>query len=192
MKSARPYTQRARAAATEATRARILDAAREAFMTEWYEDVTVPAIARAAGVSAQTVVNHFGGKAELLVAATAAVSSAIEARRDAAAPGDVRGAIDALVDDYEITGDPTIRMLASELRLPALRAQLEVGRAGHRAWIRRTLSPDPALLVPLLVATDVYAWHLLRRDHGLSRDETADAIFSLVSTVLRSPHPPQE
>jgi len=184
MKTTRPYRQRARAAATEATRARVLDAAKQAFLDAWYEDVTVQAVARDAGVSPQTVLNHFGGKEALFAAAMRALSAEIQARREAATPGDVRGAVEVLVDDYELTGDATIRMLASEPRFPALAPGLAEGRAWHRAWVRRTFLPAPALVPPLVVATDVYAWKLLRRDQGLARDATADAVFALVSSLL--------
>ena len=36
----------------------------------------------------------------------------------------------------------------------------------------------------LVVATDVYAWKLLRRDRGLSRQDTENRISSLVRAVL--------
>ncbi|HEX6945197.1 MAG TPA: helix-turn-helix domain-containing protein, partial [Casimicrobiaceae bacterium] len=57
---------KARAEAAAATRARILDVAIEQFLERWYDEVTLAGIARAAGVSQQTVVNHFGGKEALL------------------------------------------------------------------------------------------------------------------------------
>lgn len=192
MKGTRPYTQRARAAATQATRARILDAAKRAFLEDWYEDITLQSIARAAGVSHQTVLNHFGGKDALFTAATAALSADIVARRDGVAPGDVRGAIEALIADYEVTGDATIRALASELRLPSLEPQLDAGRAAHRAWVQRVLAPAPEHLPALIVATDVYAWKLLRRDQGLPVSATVAAILALVSPLVPSPPAPEE
>ena len=190
----RPYTQRARAAATEATRARIVAAAKDAFMRHRYEDVTIGSVAQAAGVSPQTVMNHFGGKDALFAAAVAELSAELQARRDSATPGDVRGAVEALVDDYEITGDATVRALASEMRLRTLEPHLAQGRSWHRDWVRRMLAPPPHLIPPLVVATDVYAWKLLRRDQGLSRDATADAIFALVASLVSSPclPPPKE
>jgi hypothetical protein len=42
----------------------------------------------------------------------------------------------------------------------------------------------PAIVDELVVATDVYAWKLLRRDRGLSRDETAAAIRRIVDALL--------
>jgi len=51
-----------RAAAMEVTRERVLEAAADSFTAQWYDDVTMRAIADAAGVALQTVVNHFGTK----------------------------------------------------------------------------------------------------------------------------------
>ena len=47
----RTYKMDARRAAAEATRDRILDVARQAFLDSWYDEVTIGGIAKAAGVS---------------------------------------------------------------------------------------------------------------------------------------------
>lgn len=185
MNVVRPYRMQARAAATEATRARILAAARDHFMRRWYDEVTLQDVARGAGVSVQTVLNHFGGKEQLLVALGDHVSEEIRGRR-AVVPGDVRAAVEALVDDYELTGDPTIRMLALEERVEGLSRLLDVGRRSHRDWVASTLGGGDHL-PELVVATDVYTWKLLRRDMRLSRDATAAAMRRLVDGVLTAP-----
>ena len=118
----KPYSMELRAAAAEATRERILTAAAEAFLEGWYDDVTIAAIAERAGVSGQTVINHFGSKEELATTAYEHVSKEITLRRSEPEPGDVLGALDVLVDDYEITGDAVIRMLALEEKVPMLGA----------------------------------------------------------------------
>ena len=64
-----PYRQTARAAAAAATRERILEVATEHFLARYYDDVTLAAIAKEAGVSQQTVINHFASKEGLLEAA---------------------------------------------------------------------------------------------------------------------------
>jgi AcrR family transcriptional regulator len=183
MKTTRPYRQTARAAAREETRTRILDAASAAVLTRWYDEVTLAAIAADAGVSQQTVINHFGTKDDLLGAAFERLSAELEARRFEPAAGDLPRLVEALVDDYELTGDPTIRALALEGRVPALAPHLAEGRAGHRRWCEEKLGASGDL-VPLVVAvTDVYTWKLLRRDQGLSRDETARAVLALVTAL---------
>ncbi|RVU48555.1 TetR/AcrR family transcriptional regulator [Lujinxingia sediminis] len=52
----------------KATREAILEAARQCFEVEGYEKASVRDIARAAGVSAGSVIHHFGSKRELLYA----------------------------------------------------------------------------------------------------------------------------
>ena len=103
-----------RAAGVEATRERILAAAADIFLERWYDDVTLAEVAKHAGVSGQTVINHFGGKEQLATAAYEHLSKEITLRRYTPEPGDVEGAVEALVEDYEITGDAVIRMLALE------------------------------------------------------------------------------
>ena len=183
MKTARPYRMQARAATTEATRARIVESAVALFHERWYDELTLTAIAEAAGVSAQTVLNHFGSKEGLIAALSADVRARIEQQRDVA-PGDVDGAVAALVGDYEMTGDAVIRLLALEGRVDAVAPHLAEGRAVHRDWVRRTFRAEPDLLPLLVVATDVYTWKLLRRDQGLSRAETVAAIRRLVYRLI--------
>ena len=64
----RTYKMDARRAAAAATRERILDVARQAFLEGWYDEVTIGGIAKDAGVSGQTVLNHFGDKETLFAA----------------------------------------------------------------------------------------------------------------------------
>jgi AcrR family transcriptional regulator len=180
---ARPYRMENRAAAAAATRARILGATIDQLLARWYDEVTIASIAEAAGVSGQTVLNHFGGKEELAAAAAEELGHRIAGQR-AVAPGDVAGAVRALVGDYEVTGDASVRMLALEGRVAAVAPHLAKGRAFHRDWVRRTFRPPPKLLPLLVVATDVYAWKLLRRDQGLSRAATVDALTRLVQSLI--------
>ena len=184
MKTAKRYNMELRAAAAEATHERILVAAQEAFLERWYDEVTLAEVARRAGVSGQTVINHFGGKEQLLAAAQDRFEQGVMERRYSPAPGDVEQIVDVLLDDYEVTGDSVIRLLALEEKVPALSSKLARGRKGHRDWVE-TMFKAPANLVPeLIVATDVYTWKLLRRDQGLSREETAAAIRHMVQAIL--------
>lgn len=185
----------ARAEAMQATRERILEVFGEALRTRWYDELTLAELAREAGVSPPTLTNHFGDKAGLLVAfAHENMHEEISEVRAATEPGDVPGAIALLVEDYERTGDIVIRMLALEHRLPELVDILNIGRAGHRAWVTRTFAPVlPAApkarkdaITRLVVATDVYAWQLLRRDMKLSRAATLDHLLALAQAIAAS------
>jgi AcrR family transcriptional regulator len=182
-KTARPYSMDLRAAAAEATRERILSVAAQLFLEHWYDDVTLAAVAEQAGVSGQTVVNHFGGKEQLAAAAHQRLSEDIVSRRYTPEAGDVPALVEAVVEDYETTGDAVVRLLALEEKVPSLHAILARGRAGHREWVE-TMFGAPELLPELIVATDVYTWKLLRRDQALSRDETVAAMLRIVQALL--------
>jgi AcrR family transcriptional regulator len=183
MKTAKPYNMELRAAAVEATRERILVAAAEVFLDRWYDDVTLAEIAQRAGVSGQTVINHYGGKEQLASAAYEYLGEQITLRRYTPEPGDVTGAVEALIEDYEITGDAVIRMLALEEKVATLGPLLKHGRKSHREWVE-TMFQAPELVPELIVATDVYAWKLLRRDQGLGREKTSAAIQHMVQAIL--------
>jgi AcrR family transcriptional regulator len=188
----RPYRQTARAEAAAATGRRVVDAFLALARDGWLDDITLDAVARDADVTVQTVVRRFGGKDGLVAAAAEQLDQEIAARRDVP-PGAVEQALAALVADYEMSGDLVIRLLAQEPRHPALRAPLDRGRAGHRAWLAEVFAPRLADLAPqarrrrldaLVVATDVYAWKLLRRDMGREPTEVAALMRSLLAGAL--------
>jgi AcrR family transcriptional regulator len=185
-----------RAAAAEATRERILNAACDAFLASWYEDVTLRDLAAAADVALQTVVNHFGTKEALYGVAVERISDAIEARRYDVEPGDVEGAVAALIDDYDRTGEFTLRALAEEGRRAVVAPGLARGRRGHQDWVEHIFpaalrglrgAARQRRLAQLVTVTDVYTWKLLRRDKGLSRDQTILAVCEFVEALHTSP-----
>ena len=188
----RAYRMDARAASAQATRERILDVAYGQFMDRWYDEVTLRDLAKEAGVALQTVVNHFGSKEQLFFAVADRFSATIAGLRGNVMPDDIGGAAAALVADYEQTGDTGVRMLALEERVPAIAEGLAVGRRHHRAWVERTFpgtfshlqgAHRRRCLAELLSVTDVLNWKLLRRDRGLSRAQTTDAIRELLEAV---------
>lgn len=179
----RAYSMELRAASAQVTRDRILDVAFAAFLEHWYDDVTIASVAERAGVSGQTVLNHFRSKEGLFTAVHDRFGDEVVERRYRPEPGDVRGAVEALVEDYEVTGDAVVRFLALEEKVPSLAPLLALGRKGHREWVE-TMFQAPELTPELVVATDVYTWKLLRRDQGLSRDETFASILRIVEALL--------
>ena len=192
MKVARPYTMRARADAVEATRDRIVDAAMALFFEHAYEDVTLSGIAKAAGVSHQTVLNHFESKEGVALAVADRAGSETVDARYRAEPGDVAGAVRALVGEYERFGDANVRWAASAERLGSLAAILDTARASHQVWLRHMfgarLPGDGAArrraVNALHAATDVFTWKLLRRDLRCARAETERTIVHLVEAIL--------
>lgn len=188
----RPYRMQARREAVQQTRERILQAMADLWLERHYDDVTLADVARAAGVSRQTVHRQFGSKDDLLIAAAEWKGPQAEAELTAA-PGDVAGAIASLIDAYEVMGDANVRTLELEGRVDAMDHLLKRGRTAHRAWIERVFAPhlppagDPArehAVLMLYAATDVMVWKLLRRDFDRSRVETEATIRGLVEGVL--------
>ncbi len=189
----RPYRMKARADAAAATGQRILDAAVEVFWERPTVEISLEEVGRRAGVSVQTIIRRFGGKAGLLAAGGAREGSRIQAQRNQAAPGDVAGAVSALVEHYEDFGDRVVRMLAEEEKVPALTPIIDNGRKVHRNWCarmfadalhRRSGIDRERLLAQLIAVCDVYTWKLLRRDAGLSRRQTELAIGELLNGLI--------
>ena len=192
MNSPRQYPMSTRADAVASTRERIVAAATSLFIEQAYEDVTLAAIAAAAGVSHQTVLNHFGSKEGVALAVADELGAETHRARSAARPGDVDGAVRALVGEYERFGDANFRWAASSDRLGGLASLMDDARAGHQTWLQEMfgdrLPVEPAArrraVNALHAATDVYTWKLLRRDLGLSRRETERTIADTVGNIL--------
>ena len=179
-----------RADAAAATRDRIVREAADLFVEHAYEDVTLAAIAKAAGVSHQTVLNHFESK-DGVVLGVAELMKTERMTVRSAKPGDVTGAVKALVGDYEQMGDANFRWAASE-RLQVLAVFLDEARKAHQEWLATIFGEQlptsraarQRAVHALHAATDVYTWKLLRRDLGLSRSETEKTIADLVVGIL--------
>lgn len=191
-KTPRPYRQSARAEAAAQTGRDIMAAA----VALWYEraidEITLADIAKRAGVTVQTVIRRFGSKDGLIEAIIETKASGVEETRESAPQGNIPAALAVLLGHYESEGDPTIRTLALEDRLPAARRIAESGRRHHRQWCARVFAhvlPDPAdgtyhtCLDAFVAATDLYLWKLLRRDLGRSAEQTRQTIETLVGAL---------
>jgi AcrR family transcriptional regulator len=181
----RPYRMRARAEAAAETGRRILEATIELHSERFFDQVSLEDIAERAGVTVRTVIRRFGSKERLIEAAAEEGERRVTHQRYQAPIGDIEGAINNLMDHYEEWGDTALRLLAQEERVPAFRSITEAGRAFHYEWVERTFAPLLAkcteeerrrLLAELIAVCDVYFWKLLRRDLGLSREQTELAI----------------
>jgi AcrR family transcriptional regulator len=186
----------ARAEAAAATRERILEAAWVRFSDDPYERVRVADVAAAAGVSEPTLYAKFGSKDRLFVAAWTWAIEPEGERRNQARVGDIRGAVRLLYDSYEAQGDASLRILAEEDRIPAIRQMTDEGRAWHHAWVERTFQPLLAgsrgsarerRLVALVVATDILVWKLLRREMGLDRATAEGVVIGMITSTKGAP-----
>ena len=188
----RSYRQAARALATAATGERILDAAVGLF---WAQPggIVLEDVARAAGVTVQTVLRRFGSKDGLFEAAATRERDTVVAQRDTAPVGDAGAAVSVLLDHYEQYGERVLRLLAEEVRSPALRAIIDSGRTVHRQWCAQVFAPALSALgdtdrdrrlAQLVAVCDVYTWKLLRHDAGLGRRQTEIALVELLKPLL--------
>jgi AcrR family transcriptional regulator len=191
--NSRPYEMRSRAVAAAATADRIIAAARSRFVSEPYDTITLDAVAVDAEVTVQTVLRRFGSKEGLVRAVAAAAQPAITAQRDEAPVGDVAAAITNLVEHYEQVGDEVLHLLRQDDRVPAFAEITATGREFHAQWVTRVFEPGLArrsgaartrLHAQLVAVCDVYTWHLLRRQAGLSRRATRQAVTELVEGIL--------
>ena len=182
----------ARAEGVTLTRNRIVQAALKLALEQAYEDITLVAIAAAAGVSHQTVLNHFESKEKVAAAAAEVLAQETAAARARAKPGDLRGAVSILVGEYERFGDANARWAVASERLGSLAPLLDAARASHQAWLEHIcadrLPATPAVrrdaIHALHVATDVYTWKLLRRDLRVSRESAERIMLDLANGVL--------
>ena len=184
----REYDMTARASAAGRTRDRLLRAARDRFGGGRYDDVTLAEVAGAAGVSVQTLLNHFGSKQGLLAASAEFFAGEIDDLRGPVEPGDVAGAVEALLRQYEALGDANWRFVADSERQTSLQTLLDSARAEQRAWIESVFGPrvpeDPAehhaAITALYAITDVGTWKLLRRDLGCTLEQTRAVLHRLI------------
>ncbi|TYL52368.1 TetR/AcrR family transcriptional regulator [Agromyces mariniharenae] len=192
MKTTRTYDMRGRAAEADRTRARILDAAVALAGEVPLAACTLPAIADRAGVSVQTVLRAYGSRDGLFTAATTRAREQVVAQR-ATPVGDADAALDVLAEHYEAWGDTMLLLLAQESWEPVAAEITATGKLLHRDWVRSVFAPalDPLDAADrdqavdlLVVATDLYAWKLLRRDRGLDRAATRERMYRLVASVL--------
>jgi AcrR family transcriptional regulator len=179
----------ARAASADATRQRILDSAIGLLKTKFRSEIRLDEVAAGAGVSVPTVVNNFGGKAELLAVALREVITRASAIRRSVDPADSASVIGGLCAHYENIGDWVLKNLAEE----ADKELLEIGRTRHREWVELYFGPQLEGFKPLerrvrfdaLVACcDVYTWKVLRRDLGRSQQEVERTILLMVVSIL--------
>src|SRR5215208_1022210 len=184
--SRRAYRSPVRAAAAAATGERIVEAALARFSAQPYEEVALEDVARDAGVAVRTVIRRFGSKDGLLTA----VAERVMTQRNEAPVDDVPAAVRNVLEHYEEWGDRTLRMIAQEDRIPAIKRHIDGGRALHRDWVERTFAPlvddyegdeRERRVLALVAATDLYVWKLLRRDLGLDPDVAQKVIETLIA-----------
>jgi AcrR family transcriptional regulator len=188
----RPYKMRARAAATAATKEKILDAGEAAFDELQIDEITLAWVAKQAGVSVQTVIRHFGTKEGLFMGLIQRSGPKMVLDRQVEAGGEVEEIVGVLIDHYERFGNRILRMLSQEERVPDLKVLTDGGRIYHLEWCKQAFYPALKGLrgarrerraAQLAAVTDIYVWKVLRSDRGLSVAQTKLAIRELIESL---------
>jgi AcrR family transcriptional regulator len=192
----RAYRMVNRSQAAERTWQSIVEAAFALYSERDFDQVSLDDVAARAGVAVRTLLRRFGSKEALLDAVADAVDREIEDRRQEVPPGDAAAAIRCVVADYEGYGEAIMRLLAQEDRAAAFGRIAERGRRLHHEWVERAFAPQLArrsgaarrrLRAQLIAIADVYTWKLMRKDLGLGRAATVEALAEMVAGVTGGP-----
>jgi AcrR family transcriptional regulator len=184
-----------RSASAAQTQGRILQAVLELSTEKLTVEIVLADVAARSGASVQTILRHFGSRDGLFDAAVTFATAEVEAERTTPV-GDVADAMRVIVDHYEARGDWVLALLGQERSDERILGVTTVGKAVHRRWVETVFEPQlsrndeaerESTVDLLVVATDVYAWKLLRRDAGRSREQTERSMSHLVEAILASP-----
>jgi AcrR family transcriptional regulator len=190
--SARAYRSELRDQQVEATRDRILEATMRV-LARGLADVTVPAVAREAGVAVPTVYRHFGTKRDLLSALQPHLQrrAGIDRLEPPASVDGLRGTLTALIGGMEGLDDVARAALASpggeEVRRIHGPNRFRIGRRIADAVAPQLPEEDRDRVARLLlVMTSSAALRMWREQLGRSVEEVADEIDRVVRAVIAS------
>jgi AcrR family transcriptional regulator len=179
---------------SEATAARVLDAAWGRFSTVPYESVRLSDIAADAEVSVQTLHTRFGTKEELFTTAFRRWMAEQGRRRERARVGDPTDIVRVLYDNYDDQGEIGLRMIAQEDRIAAIRHDTDAGRRWQRRWVGEMFAPFLAraaspkaradLHDALVVACDILTWRLLRLEMGHATADARRITVGVISALV--------
>ena len=186
----RRYRSDLRAEQAAETRGRILDAALRV-MSTGVASLSIPAVARDAGVSVPTVYRHFATKADLLreLYPHAARRSGLDGLPDPTSLRDVRSSLRAIFERVDALDDMARAAMASpvadEVRHATIKSRYErIRRLGDS--IEPPLSTaDQDRITRLLVVLTQSASLRMWRDHlGASVDDVADDIEWILKAAV--------
>lgn len=186
---ARRYHSRLRTEQAEATRERILDAAVRA-MADGVASISVPAVARDAGVSVPTVYRHFPTKRDLLTSLyphleqRAGLGRLALPRSVDEIGATVRAIFDRVESFDDLTRAASASPVAEEARRLSLPGRLAIGREVLDT-VRPPLAHDvrdriARLLVVLLTSASLRTWRQL----DATVDEAAEDIQWIVRAAI--------
>ena len=188
----RPYVSGLRAEQAEATRSRILEATIRV-MAEGAASVSIPAVAREAGVSVPTVYRHFGTKRDLLMAVYPHLARQVGIG-PVAVPETVAGfreMVRTVFGRLELLGEGARVAMSSPASEEVRKAQMTDRYAASRRFAAgimptATRAEQDRLARVLVILASSYAMRIWRDHLGFSVEEAADDIDWLLRTLLVS------
>jgi len=187
----RPYESQLRADQADATRERILEGLVRS-MAAGLATLSVPAVAREAGVSIPTVYRHFGSKAGLFEALGPYVVAKAGLLPDPMPETleDMGGSLRAVFHHLDEMDETLRAAMASQLGQEVRHAAMPMRREIHRDLIRRSApdleDADVERLTDMSVVLSSSGTFRVYRDYlGLSVDEAADRTRWALRTLLR-------
>jgi AcrR family transcriptional regulator len=178
----RTYDSSGRQEQARRNRVRIIEAARERFLGDGYAATTIPAVARGAGVSVETVYKSFGNKAGLLKA----VWDVTLVGDDEPVPMDARGEVQSVLAEP----DPRKKIELYATYVPRI-----VGRVGPMGRvIHEAASSDPSAAAieaqieeERLIGMGMFAQHLHDGGHlrtGVTVEKARDVLWAATSPAV--------
>ena len=133
---ARTYNMTKRTNDAQKTKDRIIKSTEVLLATGPLKEVTLPAIARGAKVTVQTVMRQMGSRDGCLSAVAKLVSERVDSQRGNTKPGDVKSAVSALMNHYESESGLILNLLEQANKDEAFaKRAVETGRIYHRNWV---------------------------------------------------------
>lgn len=187
---AREYRSELRTQQAKATRSRILDATLQV-MARGIASVSIPAVARVAGVSVPTIYHHFATKADLLAAVYPHLMrrSGVDKVPMPRAIDEVRGAVRAVFERMSSLDDlaraAAVSPAAEDARRTTMPQRLAVGRQLADLHVPKLVAADRERIARLMAVLVTSASLRMWRDHlGLSVDEAAEDIEWVLRAAL--------
>jgi len=186
----RPYRSQLRDEQAQGTRERILEAVMKLFARGVVE-VTVPAVAREAGVSIPTVYRYYKTKRELLEAIYAfAMRRTMPAQlKPPTSMADFRDGVRIVLDNLESFGDVERAAIASpgaeQVRHATMGTRIAIAHQVADAIAPELSDADRDHLARLVIVLSLSGTLRMLREHlELSADETVDEIEWVVRAVI--------